>query len=138
MNIEKSPKKMPHFSVYTRLGYSKIHGIGIIAIKNIPKGTYIFCEDRSKMVEVDRSVVIKQEPEIRKFYNDFCVIKGDKYICPDNFNNLTIGWYLNDSNNPNVLCDSKYDFYAKRDIKKGEELTVKYSTFTERPDNERV
>ena len=65
-------------------------------------------------------------------YDDFCIIKGNKYYCPDNFNNLNVGWYLNESKeNPNVGCDEKYDFFAIRDIKKNDELTVDYSTFSD-------
>ena len=62
------------------------------------------------------------------------MIEGNKYYCPDNFNNLNVGWYLNESKeNPNVRCDDNYDFYALRDIKKDEELTVDYATFSEYP-----
>jgi SET domain-containing protein len=47
---------------------------------------------------------------------------------------LTVGWYLNQSKeNPNVLCTDDYDFIALRDIKKGEELAVDYSTYSEHP-----
>ena len=69
-----------------------------------------------------------------KLYDDFCIIKGNKYGCPINFNSLTVGWYLNESKeNPNVRATNDYDFIAIRDIKKGEELTVDYSTFSDYP-----
>jgi len=36
---------------------------------------------------------------------------------------------------PNVYCDPKtYQFFALRDIRAGEELTVNYSTYSEQPD----
>ncbi len=128
-------KKLPHYEVYTRLRPSPIHGVGVFAIRDIPKDTYIFTGDNSKMVWVDKSVVETQEVEIRKLYDDFCIIKGNKYYCPDNFNNMNVGWYLNGSKeNPSVRCDDNYDFYALRDIKKGEELTVDYSMFSDEPD----
>jgi len=125
-------KKLPHNGVFTRLRPSKIHGIGVFAIIDIPKGTYIFPYDNSKMVWVDKTDIEDQEAEVRKMYDDFCIIKGNKYYCPDNFNNLNVGWYLNESKeNPNVGCDEKYDFFAIRDIKKNDELTVDYSTFSD-------
>jgi len=124
----------PHDSVYTRLAPSNIHGVGVFAIRDIPKDANIFSGDSSKMVWVDRSEIENSDVEIKKLYDDFCIIKGNKYCCPDNFNNLTVGWYLNEStDDPNVRCDEKFDFYALRDIKKGEELTVDYSTFSEYP-----
>jgi hypothetical protein len=135
-NYQKaSSAKLPHDGAYTRMKPSKIHGVGVFAIRNIPKDTYIFSGDNSNMVCVDKSVIEKQEVEIRKLYDDFCIIKGNKYYCPDNFNNMNVGWYLNESkDNPNVRCDNNYDFYAIRDIEKGEELTVDYSTFSDYPE----
>lgn len=126
--------KLPHDGVFTRLRPSKIHGIGVFAIRDIPKDTYIFTGDNSKIVWVNKIEVDGQEPAIQELYNDFCIIQGSKYYCPDNFNNLNVGWYLNESKeNPNVRCDDNYDFYALRDIEKDEELTVNYSTFSEYP-----
>ena len=68
----------------------------------------------------------------RKLYDDFCVLKDGKYGCPSNFNNLTVGWYLNEPQKgiePNVWCDENYDFFAAQDIREGEELTVVYATY---------
>ena len=104
-------KKLPHDGVFTRLRPSTIHGIGVFAIRDITKDTYIFTGDNSKMTWVTKSEIENQEPEIKKLYDDFCIIEGNKYYCPDNFNNL----------------------YALRDIKKDEELTVDYATFSEYP-----
>ena len=125
---------LPHEGVYTRLKPSDIHGVGVFAILDIPKDTYIFNGDNSKMVWVDKSVIDEQDEEIKKLYDDFCIIKGNKYYCIDSFNNLNVGWYLNESkDDPNVGCDDNYEFYALRDIKKGEELTMDYSSFCEFP-----
>ena len=69
---------------------------------------------------------------IKKLYVDFCIKKGTKYGCPRNFNQLTTAWYLNHSNSPNVVSgDKNYNFFAKRNINKGEELTADYSTYSE-------
>lgn len=134
----KRKKNPPHRDVYTRLKLSSIPevckewGVGVFAIRDIPKGVNIFKGDKSEWFPVRKSDVEKENSEIKKLYHDFCVLKGDLYYCPDNFNNLTVAWYLNDSKeNPNVRCDEDYDFYALRDIKKGEELTVDYSTYSD-------
>ena len=124
--------KFPHDGVFTRLRPSEIHGIGVFAIKDIPKDTYLFVGANSKIVSVDRKEVENQDVEIKKLYDDFCVIIDEKYYCPDNFNNLNVGWYLKESKeNPNVRCDENYDLYASRDIRKDEELTVDYSNFSD-------
>jgi hypothetical protein len=44
---------------------------------------------------------------------------------------LTVSWYLNSSSRPNVGCDKHCRFFALRDIKCGEEVTVDYRTYNE-------
>ncbi len=127
-------KKLPHNNIYTRLAPSKIQGVGVFAIRDILKGTNIFSNDKSKMIWIDESEIKNIDPEVKKLYDDFCVIKNGKYGCPKNFNTLTVGWYLNESKeNLNVRCIKDYNFIAIRDIKNGEELFIDYSTFSEYP-----
>jgi hypothetical protein len=125
----------PDVNSFTRLRRSKIHGIGVFAIRDIPKDTNIFSDDRSEMAWIKRSEVEGKSGEIRKLYDDFCVIKNDKYGCPKGFNNLTVSWYINEpagGQKSNVVCSDEYDFVAARDIQAGEELTVDYSTYSEK------
>lgn len=128
--------KMPHDRVYARLQPSRIHGVGVFAIKDIPKGTYIFPDDNEKLVWIHKRMFENLEPEQRKLYEDFCIIRGDLYGCPRSFNKLTPAWYFNESSKPNVAADKAYRFYALRDIKKGEELTVDYASYSDRPERE--
>jgi SET domain-containing protein len=133
----KKKKVLPHENVYTRFGISKIHGVGVFAIIDIPINTSIFSNDKSEMVWFNEEELELQKlsEEFKNLYKDFCVIlkKGDSkvYGCPDNFTNLTISWYLNHSKTPNVYCDQEYNFLTLRDIKAGEELTVDYDTYSD-------
>ncbi len=135
--ISHMEPKLPHEDVYTRLGISKIHGIGVIAIKDIPKDTNIFSNDQLGMYWFDQKTVddaVADKPEMRKYYNDFCVLKDGKYGCPVNFNSMSVGWYINEPSGDyesNVVATSEYDFVALRDIQEGEELFVQYSTFSD-------
>ncbi len=124
-------RKLPHYRVFTRIARSRIHGVGVIAIRHIKKGTKIFFGDDAPIVWVDRSKVKLIEPELRRLYDDFCIVNNDLYGCPKNFNQLTVAWYLNHSDKPNVRADIHYDFYALRDINKGQELTVDYDSFSD-------
>jgi SET domain-containing protein len=121
----------PHRGVYVRLKPSKIHGVGVFAIRDIPKRTYVFRGDDDELVWVKASATNRLEKEIKKLYRDFCVSRNGRYGCPRNFNLLTPAWYLNHSKKPNMAADKNYDFYSIRRIKKGEELTVDYETYSD-------
>src|ERR1022692_3464282 len=103
---------LPHHKVYTRLGVSKIHGIGVFAITDIEKGMPLFEFDNTEMVWVSAKELENLPPKIKQLYEDFCVIKADKtmYGCPVNFNQLTMAWYMNHSDDPNVESNMEYDF----------------------------
>jgi len=122
--------RLPHFGVYARLKPSNIHGIGVFAIRDIPKATYVFSGDDDEMVWVNASAINRLPRTIKKLYRDFCVIRDGQYGCPRNFNLLTLAWYLNHSDEPNMAADKNYNFYSTRKIKKGEELTVDYDTYS--------
>jgi hypothetical protein len=122
---------LPHEGVFTRLRPSRTHGIGVFAIKRIPKGTKLFRGDTDEMRWIDAGSLGRLPKEIRRLYEDFSVLKAAKWGCPTSFNRLTPAWYLNESKSPNVVCDEHLNFVAKRDIAMGEELTVDYSTYSE-------
>ncbi len=128
------PCAAAHAGVYTRLKKSN-HGIGVFAILDIPERTNVFSGDINEIREIDKNDLNYVQPEIKKLYEDFCVWKDGKIKGPSNFSNLTVGWYLNHSDKPNVRCDEHFDFIATRLIKKGEELTADYRTYDERPLN---
>ena len=130
----KKREKLPHHKVFARIARSKIHGVGVVAIRNIKKGTPIFYGDDEEIIWVEKKRIKRLADGVKQLYDDFCIIKGDLYGCPKNFNQLTPAWYLNHSQKPNVACDKDYKFYALRDIKKGEELTADYSTYSDESD----
>jgi hypothetical protein len=130
---------LPDSDCFTRLQPSPIHGVGVFVIRDIPKGTNIFKDDNSEMIWIDRKEVLRKSGEIRRLYDDFCVLNGEKYGCPEGFNNLTTAWYINEppkGQEPNVVCGDDYDFFAARVILAGEELTVKYGTYSDDPESD--
>jgi hypothetical protein len=124
--------ELPHTGVFTRLQPSTLHGVGVFAILDIPKGAPIFKGDEnSPTVEVPESVVTTLPEEIQRLYKDFCPLNNGIYTCPPNFNQMSISWFLNESQKPNAKCGDDLIFYANQDIKAGEELTVDYSSYSE-------
>ena len=123
--------KPPHFGVFARIAPSRIHGVGVRAIRPIPKGSYIFYGDDDRLRWISENRIRKLPKQLRRLYSDFCIKKGTKFGCPSNFNQLTPAWYLNHSSHPNVGVDRSYRFFALRGIKIGEELTADYTTYSE-------
>jgi hypothetical protein len=127
---------LPHSSVYVRLGLSPRHVIGVFAIRPIAAGTNLFANDTVELVWVERSALDSAglTAAERRLYEDFGISRGDRIGCPVNFHNLTPGWYLNEpapGEDPNVRVDRELNFFARRDIAEGEELTVRYADFSE-------
>ncbi|HEY2582966.1 MAG TPA: SET domain-containing protein [Mucilaginibacter sp.] len=124
---------LPHYKVFTRLCKSNIHGIGVFAIQDIPEGTPLFEFDNTEMVWVNANELESLSPKLKQLYDDFCVTKNNKTLfgCPVNFNQMTMAWYMNHSDDPNVESDDDYNFISKKNIKEGEELTINYNNFNE-------
>jgi hypothetical protein len=76
-------KAVPHDGVYTRLGKSIIHGVGVFAIIDVPKGTYPFSDDDEPIVWVDKSTVETLSVAIRQLYYSFAIIKGGQIWLPN-------------------------------------------------------
>ena len=122
-------KYAPHHEVLTRLRPSKIHGVGVFAIKDIRKGKKLFSHDLDELPWIKKDTLKRLPAELGRFYDDFAIFKDGRYGCPSNFNRLTMSWYLNESKNPNVRCDKSYNFWTLRNVKAGEELTVDYLSY---------
>ncbi|MGC9292816.1 MAG: SET domain-containing protein-lysine N-methyltransferase [Acidobacteriaceae bacterium] len=126
---------LPHRGVYVRLQPSKLdkNGVGVFAIKRIPKNTKIFSGENEEVYWMSKKSLPANGP-LRKIYDDFAIIRNNLYGCPTSFNRLTPAWFMNESKKPNTRCDENYDFYTLREISPGEELTVDYATFSDYPD----
>ena len=132
----------PHEGVYTRIQVSTVppsaqfkseetRGVGVFAIRRIPSGARVFGPDDGMTVKVSKAIVDSLELEVRRLYDDFCPLTDEVFTCPASFNEMTISWYLNDSEEPNVKTDDKLHFRATRDIEPGEELLARYRDYCE-------
>lgn len=123
------PRRRPHEGVYARIGRSRIHGVGVIAIRDIPKGVDVFQGDSDHVVWVRRAEIRRLPAELQRLYTDFAMVWGQRLGVPSTLNMLSVGWYLNHSVHPNVEADDDGRFHSLRRIRKGEELTADYRTF---------
>lgn len=113
--------------VETKIGPSKIHGIGLFADQFISKGTLVQKMMPGFDLIIPESEIYKlSAPARRQFLKYVYKSKGGQYIlCFDDAR------FLNHSDSPNLTSgDSAEEIdIAARDIKKGEELTVNYREF---------
>lgn len=123
---------------------SPLGGVGVFATHDIPTGTLLFNQEINHTI---RMLKIKDVPlEALKF----CIFVNDEEcLCPERFDRLEIGWYINHSDAPNVAQlhrtkfdvvksvedlyrnREKYRFYAIKDIKEGDEIVINYNELNE-------
>lgn len=114
---------------------SSEHSVGVFVTHDIKNGTYLDLFP-GQAAGVNPNRVLKKSDVPHVFWG-FCIerAKGEM-MCPQNFNALPIGWYLNHSalhanathKNPD---DKDYLWYASRDIFAGEEILIDYNTLGE-------
>ena len=124
-------RRPPHDGVYARIGLSRIHGVGVLAIRDIPRGTQLFRGEDERVVWVRLADVRRLPRELRRLYTDFGMAWGKRIGVPRTLNMLSVGWYLNHSERPNTRADEDGRFHTLRRIRKGEELTADYRTFAD-------
>lgn len=109
--------------VKTYLGKSRIHGLGVFAGQFIRKGTKIW-----RFVEgFDRAWSPRELARLPKAARDFIRhhgyrVDGEILLTTDHDR------HINHSNNPNTCLKNGYAI-ARRDIRKGEEITNDYGEF---------
>ncbi len=124
-------------NIYCRLRPSKVEGVGVFAIRDIPKGTNPFKSFLPyRFAVVDAASVFKNskiDPAVKKLASDmYSVSSGRLYLYKGGLNAIDISFFLNHSKKPNLIAKhGGYFFVAARKIKKGEELFSDHSTYAE-------
>ncbi len=121
---------------WCRLGITD-HGVGVVAIRPIPKGTNPFkhCDPFGFVIEIPEvELEASTAPEeAKQLVRDFCALQNGTYFVPDyGIDAIDKSYFLNHSKTPNM--ETKDDgalFVTARDIAKGEELTADYGQYHE-------
>ena len=110
---------------------SAIQGIGVHTTEPIGRGKHLRLWDPEDYRFVTFSEA-EQDPDLRAFRNTYCVKDATGYHCPLDFHRMSIGWYMNHSDTPNVRTSRElnYHYYAARDIAAGEEIVCDYAAIT--------
>ena len=119
---------------YVMLKPSPVHGIGVFAIKDIPKGCRsIFSKGTGGWVRLSFEEVEQLPAHSRNLVETYCLYDETHYFVPDyGFKLMDLVLYLNHSSTPNIASVNEgEEFEALRDIKEGEELLVDYGTIAD-------
>jgi len=124
-------------NTYCRLGSSKIEGVGVFAIRDIPKSKNPFSGiENSKYHNFNIDELKKLDKGVFKMVEDFFVIENDKTvnITENALDGMDISFFVNHSEKPNLKIyesaeNDSYSFKTLRKIKKGEELTISYKNY---------
>ena len=118
--------------IHIKVGVSNIEGVGLIALKDIPKNTNISIEPPEEWANMKFKVKkdrLKKElhPNVFRVLcnwgGDGDIVRFDLWPC------LKYHYYMyvNHSSDPNAAYNKYYNIVCIKDIKENEEITVKYS-----------
>lgn len=104
------------------------YGVGVFATHDIKGGTFLRIFGKEMMHE--QRVRILPKENVPVLFHDFCMDRGHSLICPEDFGEMPVGWYLNHSKEANAV-HRDFNWYAKRDIVAGEEILIDYNSLEE-------
>lgn len=108
---------------------SPLHGIGVFAARDIPKGCRsMFSKGIGNWIPVSRQEVHALPEHSKALIENFCLYDSDNYFIPDyGFKLLDLAVFLNHAETPNIISiDDGEEFEAVRNIQVGEELLINY------------
>jgi SET domain-containing protein len=120
-----------HQDTYVMIKPSPLHGIGVFAIRDIPKGTRnLFSQGVGEWIKLTIAEVEALPKHSRDLVENHCLFDEDYYYVPDyGFKLVDLVVYLNHSDTPNVISINEGEYFeATRDIAAGEELLLDYGT----------
>tara|TARA_R100000742_G_C4189722_1_gene22202 strand:- start:81 stop:530 length:450 start_codon:yes stop_codon:yes gene_type:complete len=120
---------------YCTYGVSKVHGVGVFAMRDIPKNTNPFPSIKNEMCVklTDKDIMDLPEEVICKIKDIFIKKEGVYNIYNLGLNSLGVRFHVNHSKEPNIILtpttgETYSSFTTIKKIKKGEELFWNYKT----------
>ena len=121
-------------NTYVMIKPSLLHGIGVFAIRDIPKGTRdLFSQGVGEWIKLTIAEVEALPKHSRDLVENHCLFDEDHYYVPDyGFKLVDLVVYLNHSDTPNVISINEGEYFeAIKDIAAGEELLLDYGTIVD-------
>ena len=113
---------------------SAIHGIGVFAITDIPKGCKtLFSKNTGGWIPLSFEEADQLPAHVKEFIETYYLYDDKNYFIPDHgCKVMDMANYLNHSATPNIISVNEGEYFETlREIKKGEELLVNYGEIVE-------
>ena len=118
--------------VYCRIQPSDLHGVGVFAIRRIPKGINPFeLPIDIELVSLTPADLRMLAPGIRQMIKQYNVNQNGRYVMSTlGLNLVELEYFVNHSTSPNLVFDEDNACYrTARTIATGEELTADYNEY---------
>lgn len=118
-------------NTWVMLKPSPIEGVGVFALRDIPKGCrdmFSKPDEASEWLTVSKKEIEKLPSHAQFLVGNYCLYDEENYFVPaQGFKKIDLSLFLNHSDNPNIISVNDGDYFeATRDIKGGEELVIDY------------
>lgn len=113
---------------------SPVHGIGVFALRDIPKGCRsFFSSGQDEWIRLSFEEVEALPAHSRELIETYCLYDDKDYFVPaQGFKVMDITLYLNHSSTPNVASVNEGEYFiALEDIPAGTELLVDYGSIAD-------
>ena len=121
-------------NTYVMIKPSPVDGIGVFAIRNIPKGCrQLFSKGIGDWIKIPKEEVDALPVHSKILIETYCLFDTNNFYVPDyGFKIMDLVNFLNHSEEPNIISiNDGEEFETIKDIKAGEELFVNYGDIVE-------
>jgi SET domain-containing protein len=118
-------------NTFVMLKPSPVEGIGVFAIKDIPKGCrqmFSKPDAAEEWLTISKKEIDTLPGHAQFLVGNYCLYDETNYFVPaQGFKKMDVSLFLNHSDTPNIISIHDGDYFeAIRDIKVGEELLIDY------------
>jgi SET domain-containing protein len=128
MNIKELLSELTN-NTYVMIKPSPIEGIGVFAIRDIPKGCRkMFSKGIGEWIKVPKAEVELLPEHAKTLIGTYCLYDEENYFIPDyGLKIMDLVNFLNHSDEPNIISiNDGEEFEAIVDIAAGQELLINY------------
>ena len=117
---------------YVMIRPSAIEGIGVFAIRDIPKGCRTMFSkpipNKDEWIVISKTEIEQLPQHSKDLIENYCLYDEENYFVPEyGFKKMDLVNFLNHSDTPNIISINEGEYFeAIRDITKGEELLIDY------------